>query len=116
MHYAVPFPTQTKTTSLITSVPNQSHRSFEAVIGADLGVVVEAVEQLPEQDDGAEQQVGHRQPQDAAAQLLRQHAPLPHPLVVRLQVPVVLERGARTPCPSQRTEVRQRRARAVGSR
>ena len=65
-----------------------------------LGIVVEAVEQLPEQDERAEQKVDDADPEDAASQLVRQLAPLAHPLIVGLQVPVVLEWRAGTPCRS----------------
>lgn len=62
-----------------------------------LRVAEEGVEDLPDEDYGAEQQVGDADPQDARAQSVGQLQPAAAPLVLRLQAPLVLEKRAGPP-------------------
>ena len=52
-------------------------------------IVVEAVEDLPEQDQGHEEEVDSRQHCNPALQVLNQLLALVNPLVILLQVPLV---------------------------
>ena len=56
---------------------------------AHLGIAEEGVENLPHQDDGAEQQVSHTDPQYAGRQPVGQLLPVASPLVLSLQAPLV---------------------------
>ena len=56
---------------------------------AHLGITEEGVENLPHQDDGAEQQVSHADPQYAGRQPVGQLLPVASPLVLGLQAPLV---------------------------
>ena len=58
----------------------------------DLGVVVEAVEDLPEEDDGHEDEVDAAEDEDVRPQGLRQLLPPVNPLVILPQMPLI-ERG-----------------------
>ena len=56
---------------------------------AHLGIAEESVEDLPHQDDGAEQQVSDADPQYAGRQPVGQLLPVASPLVLCFQAPLV---------------------------
>lgn len=62
-----------------------------------LGVAEEGVEDLPDEDEGAQQEVGNANPQDAVAEALGQLQPLPPTFVLSLEAPFIEKQRARAP-------------------
>ena len=70
--------------------PKTSRLAFD-----HLGIVEEAVEDLPEQDDGHEDEVDAAEDEDVGAEAVGQLLPLGNPLEVLPQVPLVEGRPGR---------------------
>lgn len=62
-----------------------------------LGVTEEGVEDLPDEDEGAQQEVGNADPQDTVAEALGQLQPLPPTFVLSLEAPFVEKERAWSP-------------------
>lgn len=62
-----------------------------------LGIAEEGVEDLPDEDEGTQQEVGNADPQDAVAEALGQLKPLAPTFVLSLEAPLIEEQRARTP-------------------
>lgn len=81
-----------------TAVERPAARAKAARLPLDhLRVAEESVEDLPDQDNRAQQQVGDAYPEDARAEPVGQLQPVPPALVLGFQAPLVLEQRTGAP-------------------